>query len=139
MLQGIAHIGIRVSNLERSRAFYELLGFEFVMGPVGSEPVAILSHPSGIEINLVINAPEDERAAERPNALMDTEDKYPGYTHVALVCPELERSVDELRSAGVRISGGPVQFPTGGRAYFIRDPDANVIELHQYAADVRDG
>ena len=42
-ITGIAHVGIRVHDLDRSRAFYELLGFEFVVGPVGPEPVAILT------------------------------------------------------------------------------------------------
>ena len=48
LITGIAHVGIRVHDLDRARAFYERLGFEFVVGPVGPEPVAILSHPSGL-------------------------------------------------------------------------------------------
>jgi lactoylglutathione lyase len=136
MLSGIAHVGIRVSNLERSRTFYELLGFQFVMGPIGSEPVAILRHPSGIEVNLVINAATDPHGASRPNPLMDVPQKQPGFTHLALLCPDLDASVEQLRELGVRISSGPVSFPQGARGCFIRDPDANVIELHQSAQDV---
>ena len=34
-IHGVAHIGIRVHDLERSRRFYEQLGFKFVVGPVG--------------------------------------------------------------------------------------------------------
>ena len=48
-LTGVSHIGIRVHELARARAFYELLGFKFVIGPVGPEPVAILSHPAGVD------------------------------------------------------------------------------------------
>ena len=59
-LTGIAHLGIRVHDLDRSRAFYELLGFELTDGPMGPEPVAILRHSAGIEINLVLNAPEPD-------------------------------------------------------------------------------
>ena len=55
---GLAHVGIRVHDLARSLRFYELFGFEKTLGPVGPEPVVILSHPSGIELNLVLNAPE---------------------------------------------------------------------------------
>ena len=40
LITGIAHIGIRVHDLARSRSFYEQLGFHFVVGPVGPEPVA---------------------------------------------------------------------------------------------------
>jgi len=50
IVTGIAHLGIRVHDLDRARAFYELLGYTFVAGPVGPEPVAILSHPQAPEI-----------------------------------------------------------------------------------------
>ncbi len=79
-ITGIAHVGIRVHDMDRSRAFYELLGFEFVVGPVGPEPVAILTHPSGVVINLILNA----REPEAPNILMDVPEKHPGFTHFAL-------------------------------------------------------
>ena len=46
---GLAHIGIRVHDLERSVRFYELLGFTKTAGPIGPEPVAILDHPSWAE------------------------------------------------------------------------------------------
>ena len=52
----INHIGIRVAKLDASRAFYEKLGFEFIIGPVGPEPVAIMEHPSGVNINFILNA-----------------------------------------------------------------------------------
>jgi lactoylglutathione lyase len=55
-ISGLAHIGIRVHDLERSVRFYELLGFTKTAGPIGPEPVAILDHPSGLEVNLVLNA-----------------------------------------------------------------------------------
>ena len=47
-LGGIAHVGIRVRDLDTARRFYELVGFEFVVGPVGPEPVAILDHPKNV-------------------------------------------------------------------------------------------
>ena len=49
---GLAHIGVRVHDLDRSMRFYELLGFTKTAGPIGPEPVAILDHPSGVELNL---------------------------------------------------------------------------------------
>ena len=64
---GLAHIGIRVHDLERSVRFYELLGFTKTAGPIGPEPVAILDHPSGVEVNLVLKA----QNASEPNILMD--------------------------------------------------------------------
>ena len=45
-ISGIAHIGIRVHDLERAVRFYQLLGFSKTAGPLGPEPVAILDHPA---------------------------------------------------------------------------------------------
>ena len=47
---GINHVGIRVAGLAQSRDFYTQLGFEFLAGPIGPEPVAIMEHPSGVNI-----------------------------------------------------------------------------------------
>lgn len=130
MITGIAHIGIRVENLERARAFYERLGFEFVIGPVGPEPVAIVAHPSGVEINFILNAAPREVAE---NVLMDVGKKRSGITHVALTVADLDATQRALEAAGIALSGGPLDFPGGARAVFIRDPDRNVIELNQPA------
>jgi lactoylglutathione lyase len=43
----INHVGLRVSSLEVARAFYSKLGFEFIVGPIGPEPVAIMEHAVG--------------------------------------------------------------------------------------------
>ncbi|MCO4773428.1 MAG: VOC family protein [Deltaproteobacteria bacterium] len=127
-IKGIAHIGIRVHDLERSLAFYELLGFTKTVGPVGPEPVAILDHPSGVEINLILNAP----SAEVPNPLMDVPVKEPGYTHMALWVDSVEDAEAVLAGAGYPITER-MTVPSGMRAIFVRDPDRNVVELDQPA------
>src|SRR6266581_7185412 len=95
-ISGLAHIGIRVHGLERSVRFCALLGFTKTAGPIGPEPIAILDHPSGVELNLVLNAPN----ANEPNILMDIPEKHPGITHFALLCPDImaakERAADEI-------------------------------------------
>jgi len=126
-IAGLAHIGVRVHNLERSVAFYALLGFRKTAGPIGPEPVAILEHPSGPELNLILNAP----AASAPNILMDVPEKHPGITHFALLCPDIIAAKERLAAAGVPLSGGPVRFSPHAQAIFVRDPDRNVVELHQ--------
>lgn len=123
---GIDHVGIRVRELGRARAFYEQLGFELVAGPLGSEPVAILEHPSGVCVNFILNA----RADRERNVLMDGDDKWPGYTHLALRVESLDDVERHLRARRIEITEGPVSFPVG-RSLFVRDPDRNVIEFHQ--------
>jgi ribosome maturation factor RimP len=119
-VSGLAHIGIRVHDYERSRAFYERLGFAHAWGPYGPEQVAAVRHASGLELNFIINAP----AATEPNVLMDVAEKHPGITHIALQVADLQAVETELAAAGVLLSGR-----RGTRAVFVRDPDGNVIEL----------
>lgn len=126
-IDGIAHIGVRVYDLARARVFCETLGFEFVAGPEGPEPVAILQHPSGVVINLILNASEDNQ----PNMLMDVKEKYAGYTHIALAVRDIGAVQSTLKTAGIAITGGPITFPGGPVAIFVRDPDRNVIEFNQ--------
>lgn len=122
----VNHLGIRVNDLTRSRAFYEKLGFIFIVGPVGPEPVAIMEHPSGININFILNA----AAPSTENVLMDAPIKYAGYTHVALEVNDMNAVIAQLNELNIGITEGPVVFPTGSST-FIRDPDLNVIEFHQ--------
>lgn len=125
-ITGFAHVGIRVRDLAISRAFYEGLGFEFIAGPVGPEPVAILEHSSGTTINFILNA----SSPRSENVLMDIPEKHPGYTHMALAVRDLAVIQESLEARSVQITEGPIEFP-GARALFIRDPDGNVIEFNQ--------
>jgi lactoylglutathione lyase len=122
----VNHLGIRVHSLTVSRDFYEQLGFEFLVGPVGPEPVAIMEHASGVNINFILNA----AAPTDSNVLMDEPVKKAGYTHVALEVNDMDAVVSQLKLLNIEISEGPVVFPTGSST-FIRDPDRNVIEFHQ--------
>lgn len=125
-IRAIAHVGVRVHDLARSVAFYEVLGFRKTAGPIGPEPVAILENDAGVEINLVLNAPDPDAK----NILMDVPEKHPGYTHIALLVPDLDAARATIEAAGISLSGGPVEFYEGVRGFFIRDPDRNVIEIH---------
>ena len=128
-IRGINHVGIRVANLDRSRAFYEQLGFVFIAGPLGPEPVAIMQHPSGVNINFILNC----HVQTDHNMLMDEVKKYSGYTHMALDVTDIQRVQTALQQLAISITEGPVTLPDGAVMLFIRDPDRNVIEFHQAA------
>lgn len=120
LVTGLAHIGIRVHDLAKSEAFYAQLGFEHTWGPVQPDNVAAMRHPSGLELNFIVNAPQ----ANGPNVLMDGSDKFPGITHIALAISDVAAMEAALEQAGIAISGR-----RGSVALFVRDPDRNVIEL----------
>ena len=126
-ITGINHIGLRVKDLQTSRAFYEKLGFEFLAGPVGPEPVAIMEHPSGVNINFILNSTDESPG----NVLMDIPDKHTGYTHIALEITNTNAVEEQIISLGIEITE-KVEFK-GAEFFFIRDPDENVIEFHKPA------
>ena len=126
-ITGINHVGIRVADLSQSRQFYAQLGFEFIAGPMGPEPVAIMEHPSGVNINFILNA--DSGVTD--NVLMDIPERHPGYTHMALDVTDIGQVEVAIRALGMHITEGPITLPDGGVMFFIRDPDGNVIEFHQ--------
>lgn len=124
---GINHVGIRVTDLEKARNFYAQLGFVFIAGPMGPEPVAIMEHPSGVNINFILNA--DSGVTE--NILMDIPERHPGYTHMALDVTNIKTTTATIKELGIEITEGPITLPDGGVMFFIRDQDRNVIEFHQ--------
>ena len=130
-IQRINHVGLRVTDLEATRAFYEKLGFVFLVGPVGPEPVAIMEHPSGVNINFILNSTDTETL----NQLMDLPEKHTGFTHVAIEVTDLESVQAQLESMNYTITEGPIVTPEGASFIFIRDPDDNVIEFHKPAAN----
>ena len=125
---GINHVGLRVRDLAMARAFYEQLGFDFVAGPMGPEPVAVMIHPAGINLNLILNATVD---ASTQNVLMDMPEKHPGFTHIALEINDVEAVKARLAELRITITE-TVRFE-GAEFFFIRDPDGNVLEFHKPA------
>ena len=124
-IQFIDHVGIRVQEERRSLLFYQKLGF-FEHARAHNDPVIIIKNEQGVELNLIVNAREQNPAS---NILMDIPEKYTGITHIALQVPSILVAIDTLHSYKIPLSGGPAKMGEGSISIFIRDPDRNVIEL----------
>jgi lactoylglutathione lyase len=122
-INGMAHVGLRVTDFRRSAAFYRQFSFQVTREDY-QEHVVVLSHASGVEINLLDSAVPNER-----NVLMDDSTKYPGYTHLALFVSDMDAVCRAIDAKGITITEGPVTFGDGKTSIFFRDPDLNVIEL----------
>lgn len=126
-IESVNHVGIRIEERSRSMAFYKMLGFKLVedAGFDEGHPI-IMKHPSGVFLNLLGPA----NAGSGSNILMDVEEKYPGYTHIALTVSDLDIAKSFMNENNIEITGS---FSFGNMsAIFIRDPDRNVIELDAY-------
>lgn len=124
----VDHIGIRVSDAQRSEAFYAMLGFE-VIQRFPEHAVVILRNRAGIVLNFIVNA---VGSPDGKNVLFDEPVKHPGYTHVALRVASAEETLATLAQLGIAVSEGPVRLGDGD-SIFVRDPDNNVVELHAIA------
>ena len=129
-IEAVNHIGIRIREKERSKAFYAGFGFELKTdtGFEDGHPI-IMTHPSGVVLNLLGPANSDEG----DNILQDVDVKYPGITHFALTVESLDDAKAFMAENDIEITGS---FSFGKMsAIFVRDPDRTVIELDAYTKD----
>ena len=129
-IQKIDHVGIRVHEEERAVKFYELLGFKVEYKGVFEKghPI-IMRHPSGVVINVL--GPADQ--PETRNILQDEKQKYAGFTHIALRVESLKQTEEFMKEHNVEITE---YFSYGTlNAFFVRDPDGNVLEFDEYPGD----
>lgn len=123
-MSNVDHVGIRISDRNRSVEFYELLGFELIAdGGFDQGHPLVMRHPSGINFNLL--GPATSRQGE--NVLMDEKDKFPGITHVAIKMVSAEDTEAFVEANNIAITGR--RSFRGTKTIFIRDPDRNVLEL----------
>ena len=121
------HVGIRVTDRDVSRAFYQKLGF-VETDYLANEQANEMETASGMRINLIMNG------AKRPNnanILLDEPIKYAGFTHAAFVVDDIEKLQAWLQANQIAITEGPRQFVPRRITLFIRDPDGNVLEFNQ--------
>ncbi len=123
-MSSIDHVGVRISDRDRSVEFYELLGFELIAdGGFDQGHPLVMVHPGGINFNLL--GPATARRGE--NVLMDEKDKLPGITHVAIKMGSAEDTQAFVEANNIPITGR--RSFLGTETIFIRDPDRNVLEL----------
>ncbi len=129
----VDHIGIRVADVDRAIAFYNLFGFE-TMREAENDDVVVMRNSKDVEINIIFNA---NNTNDNNNILMDVPDKYPGFTHVAFRVDSIAKTVDALHENNIEITQGPVAFGLDGHvSVFLRDPDRNTLELRGRAEDL---
>ena len=140
MLQALTHIGICVSDLERSLRFYrDALGFAYVSElEVAGEPSdsllrlrgvklrAVYLERDGVRIELLHYASPPRQPPTRERAMNDL-----GFTHLSFRVTDVDGTLAALRAAGGTVLDDTVIRIPGSDpvAAFLTDPDGVLIEL----------
>lgn len=144
---GLVHVNINCSDYERSKAFYEVLGFKEVW-PVPETNTAEVAAAVGMPpyrvkgALLALQGP-DVQSSMTIDLLewQDPHDDAPPYPHlyhkgiarIALATNDLEGDMAKFKAAGADFLSEPASMPpsSGSMARFVcfRDPDGTVLEL----------
>jgi lactoylglutathione lyase len=119
------HTMLRITDPERSRAFYEALGMEFrrdmdIVRDGQKEATNYFFGVAGQEEELELTFNHDGRTYELGTA----------YGHIALGVDDLDGTLARLKEQGIEPEREPYRVRDGGsRLCFVQDPDGYRVEL----------
>ena len=120
----LIHTCYRITDIDRSIAFYNALGFEEVGRiPIGDEAV-----------NVFMNQPGDGDSPRLEltfnHGKTDPYDIGTGYGHIAITTDDIHGALANLKEQGIEPERPPYSIREGGnRLCFVRDPDGYRIEI----------
>ena len=119
------HTMVRITDPEKSRAFYEALGFTF------SRDMDIVRDGQLEATNYFYSLGADENVLELTfNHDGRTYDLGSGYGHVAIGVDNLDETLSQLKEQGIDPEREPYRVREGGsRICFVGDPDGYRVEL----------
>jgi lactoylglutathione lyase len=119
------HTMYRITDPEKSRAFYETLGFEF------RKEMPIVRDGELEATNYFFRMPGQEEELELTyNHDGRTYDMGTAYGHIAIAVDDLDDTLAGLANHGIEPEKPPYRVSEGGSLLcFVRDPDGYRIEL----------
>ncbi|HUC19106.1 MAG TPA: VOC family protein [Acetobacteraceae bacterium] len=143
MVRSFDHVTIVVSNLERARRFFGVLGFrEAISVVIAGEPFASYMGVPGIEadhVTLVLEnaTPRTEIQLlhyRHPASLADPHirDLHKiGFNHICFAVEDIEAEVQKIRENGFETRSGILDFHAR-RLVFLDGPEGVTVELSQW-------
>jgi lactoylglutathione lyase len=122
-IQAIAHWALKVSDIDRSLAFYrDQLGFSEMMRLHKDDGSLWLVYLRVTDTQFVELFPGGEGS-------IGPADTTTAVHHICLQVDDLDRTVAALRAAGIAITSGPKLGLDGNAQAWIADPDGHRIEF----------
>ena len=119
------HTMLRITDPEKSRAFYEALGFAF------SRDMDIVRGGEREATNYFFSLGDQNDVLELTfNHDGRTYDLGDAYGHIAIAVDDLDVALGELKGQGIEPEREPYRVREGGsRICFVRDPDQYRVEI----------
>jgi lactoylglutathione lyase len=119
------HTMVRITDPEKSRAFYEALGFRF------EREMDIVRNGEKEATNYFFSLGDADSVLELTyNHDGRTYDLGTGYGHIAIAVDDLEKTLAQLKEQGIEPEREPYRVREGGSLLcFVRDPDSYRIEI----------
>ena len=124
MVHGFDNIGVCVTNLQGSVAFYEMLGLREVYR---NERGALMSVGSA-RLFLFATRQMNSPPVGRKLGLFEN---TPGIDHISFAVADVDAIYARLKEAGVEFDGEPQDQSWGARMVGLKDPDGNNLYLLQ--------
>ncbi len=123
-ISGVAHIGLYIKDVERSKKFYtEVLGFETICEFVSLEGNKMVFVKSG---NLIIELIQHKVWMDRKDGLFD---------HIAMEVENIEETSEKLKNLGIEFEADiyfdNLVFDNGVKYQAFRGPDGEHLEIYQ--------
>jgi lactoylglutathione lyase len=117
----LIHTCYRITDIDRSVAFYTALGFEErARMPIREEAINVFMGLPG----------DDDRLELTYNFGVDSYELGTGYGHIALTVASMDSTLAGLAEQGIEPERPPYRLREGGsQLCFVRDPDGYRIEL----------
>ena len=119
----LIHTCYRITDVDRSVAFYEALGFQ----EVGRVPIRDEA------VNVFMNQPGDGEMPKLElthNFGVDSYELGTGYGHIAITTDDIDATLARLKEQGIEPERTPYSIREGGnRLTFVKDPDGYRVEL----------
>lgn len=126
---GFLHTCYRITDIDRSVAFYEALGFEERRRmPIRDEAINVFMNLAGDG--------EEPRLELTYNHGVSSYELGSAYGHIAISAGDLDETLARLGQLGIEPERPPYTVNEGGsRICFVRDPDGYRIEIVERKAE----
>lgn len=128
MLKGIDNVGVAVTDLNRSIAFYEKLGFTRGQDYEADVRGCSMTCSSAVLFLFQTQQAKPQAVKREPTLAQNP----PGLDHISFLVEDVNKLYTELKAKGVVFLGEPADQDWGARLVGLKDPDGTNLYLLQY-------